>query len=291
MKATTMNSLVLTVGLMVTGFAPNPGPSSRTDTTGSGVLATEVTVGEGMALYRAARYREAAAVFAALEESHPDNMQDVYMHALAAWKSGDLEQAEHSFRTYLKTSPRHMKANLNLARVLMEDGRPEKALNILKETSPADASGERERLLGRAYENMGQTQKAVEAYRQAISRNRQDAWAMNNLGLIYIHDGRYQKALPPLARAQELRNDIPVIQNNLGLALEKSGYQSAARTCYAKAVGLDSTYDKAAENRDRLQNVQPDQPQDPDLAALADSFEAGIDAWHEQAAAAGATEN
>ena len=51
----------------------------------------------------------------------------------------------------------------------------------------------------------------------------QDVWAMNNLGYIYIQQGRSDAALPPLARAVEIRSNVPVFQNNLGMALERSG--------------------------------------------------------------------
>ena len=53
-------------------------------------------------------------------------------------------------------------------------------------------------------------------------------------------------ALPPLARAVELRDNAPVFRNNLGIALERTGHPVAARDQYRAALEVDSTYRKAA---------------------------------------------
>ena len=69
---------------------------------------------------------------------------------------------------------------------------------------------------------------------------------MNNLGYLYIQQGRSDAALLPLARAVELRGNVPVFQNNFGTALERSGHFVTAREAYQAALQADSTYEKAA---------------------------------------------
>ena len=85
-------------------------------------------------------------------------------------------------------------------------------------------SSEGLRLLGRAHYGLAQVDQAIDAYHRALAVDERDVWSMNNLGLIYIEQGRSPEALPALARAVELRDNSPVFQNNLGTALEKSGY-------------------------------------------------------------------
>ena len=102
------------------------------------------------------------------------------------------------------------------------------------------------RLKGRAHYELGQIPEAIDAYERAIALDDRDVWAMNNLGYLYIQQGRSDSALPPLARAVEIRSNVPVFQNNFGTALERSGYFVSAREAYQAALQADSTYGKAA---------------------------------------------
>ena len=78
---------------------------------------------------------------------------------------------------------------------------------------------------------------------------------MNNLGLLYIEDGRFDLALPPLARAVELDGEVAVFRNNLGMALENTGHFRAAEEAYKAAVTIDESYEKAYDNFDRVESV------------------------------------
>jgi tetratricopeptide (TPR) repeat protein len=100
---------------------------------------------------------------------------------------------------------------------------------------------------------------------------------MNNLAFILIEEGRYDEALPALARATELRKDVAVFFNNLGMALERTGYFRAAEGAYTLASSLDGVSAKSVANRDRVAAVV-EQPGTPpvDLAALARTFESEI---------------
>src|SRR5204862_7317780 len=108
------------------------------------------------------------------------------------------------------------------------------------------------RLLGRSQAGLGHFDEAIDAYQRAIAIDDKDAWAMNNLGYLYIQQGRSDAALPPLARAVEIRGSVPVFQNNLGTALERSGYFVAASQAYQAALDADSTYGKAAVGLERV---------------------------------------
>jgi Flp pilus assembly protein TadD len=92
---------------------------------------------------------------------------------------------------------------------------------------------------------------------------------MNNLAFILIEEGRYSEALPALARATELRKDVLVFFNNLGMALEHKGRFVAAAEAYKGALAADPGYAKAKQNLVRVEAVKSG-PEEPfDLAALA----------------------
>jgi predicted Zn-dependent protease len=132
--------------------------------------------------------------------------------------------------------------------------------------------------------------EAIDAYQRAITLDDRDVWAMNNLGLIYLEQDRSTEALPPLARAVQLRGNAPVFQNNLGMALERSGHTTAARQAYTAALEADSTYAKASASLTRLggpvEGVEVDSTQTVDIAVFAREFQTRVEQWRDSTAQA-----
>jgi Flp pilus assembly protein TadD len=92
---------------------------------------------------------------------------------------------------------------------------------------------------------------------------------MNNLGLLLLEQGHDDAALSPLARAVELRQDVPAFHNNLGMALEHTGRFRAAAAAYRDALEADPGYAKARQNLTRVEAVKTG-PEGPfDLEATA----------------------
>lgn len=242
-----------------------------------------VSYQDAEAAYSAKRYDEAAELFSAYTEKKPDNPWGFYMLGLASWKAGNSAQAEVAFDQALKLDPKHQKSLLNSARVLLELGRADEALERTQTALELDStSAEAWRVLGRAQVELCNTDEAIEAYRRAIALDDRDIWSMNNLGLIYIQQGRYSEALPPLARATQLKPGAPVFQNNLGQALERSGYPQAAGTAYQAALAADSTYGKASLGLERVANRGEDSTSSQvDLTTLARDFQASVEQWRD----------
>jgi len=234
----------------------------------------EVTYEEAEAAYKEARYAEAVDLFTRYTERKASNPWGHYMLGLSAWKAGQLAPAEAAFRQALQLDALHAKSWINLSRVLLDDGRPEEALIALDEAFVIDpVSNVAFRLQGRAHHQLGQVEEAEASYREALQLDSQDAWAMNNLALLFIEQGRFEAALPVLALAVETRTDVPLFYNNLGMALERTGHFHAAYAAYEKAVALDDSYEKAADNLARVETVEEEVGLMPvDLTALAQRF-------------------
>jgi Tfp pilus assembly protein PilF len=229
------------------------------------------------------RYGEAAKMFEAYTGRRPDNAWGHYMLGLSAWKAGDLEKARGGFERALELDPKHVKSMLNLTRVLLDQGKPNEALGRVGEVMTVDStSGEVWRLMGRVRTALRQPDAAIEAYRTALALDPEDTWAMNNMGLVLIQQGRFAEALPPLARATQLDSEVVVFRNNLGIALERTGHYVAAAEAYRGALAIDSTYTKASLSLARVNGRTDDPSVGPvDLASLGEEFAREVRTWWE----------
>jgi len=223
------------------------------------------------------------ALFTAYTGERPENPWGHYMVGLSSWKGGDRELAERAFLDALALDSSHVKSRLNLGRVLLETERPREALehiDVAVGLEPGSSDGYR--LRARAFEALGWVEDAIASYKTAIVTDGEDVWALNNLGLILIQQGRFREALGPLARATQLEKGKGVASffNNLGIALERTGHYAAAAGAYRAALGVDETYGKASVNLARV----VERTNDPaagviDLSAIADSFVSEVERW------------
>ncbi len=219
----------------------------------------EVTYQDAETAFLDRDYEEAVELFTAYTERKTENPWGYYMLGLSAWKSNELDKAEDAFNQALALDPNHVKSHVNLARVLLDDSRPGEALSTIDGALALDPElGVAYRLRGRAQHQLADTDAAIESYRRAIHLDGNDAWAMNNLGLLLIEQGRFEDALSPLARAIEVRTDIAMFHNNLGMALECTGRYRAAEIAYEQAVALNGTHEKAIINLERIELVAED---------------------------------
>jgi tetratricopeptide (TPR) repeat protein len=260
------------------------GTSSGTDT-GSGApdRAVPVTYERAESTYHSGNFAEATQLFSSYSGDRPDDAWGHYMLGMSAWKSGDLDRALDAFDRSIELDPSHSKSLFNSSRVLLEQGEGKDAIERIEKALAQDsASNEGLRLLARAHYQLGQVDQAIAAYQKALAIDGRDVWSMNNLGLIYIEQDRSRDALPPLARAVQLRSNAPVFQNNLGVALERSGYPEAAAKAFEAALKADSTYSKAAVALARVTDGSQQPETEPvDLEALALRFQSEIDGWRD----------
>jgi Flp pilus assembly protein TadD len=244
-------------------------------------LLKQVSYEEAESVFFERRYSEAVKLFTVYSETRPENPWGHYMLGLSSSKAGEYDGAEAAFQRAIELDPQHVKSFLNLARVYLDTERPDDALVQIEEAVVIDpGSSVAFRLEGRAHHQLGGVEEAMESYRQAILVDGQDAWSMNNLGLILIEQERFIEALPPLARAVELRDDVAVFQNNLGMALERTGYFTLAEQAYKSAVAIDGLHEKAYANLGRVEGLEDEAGLEAvDLGDLAQNFMDEVEGW------------
>ena len=231
--------------------------------------------------YNQQRYREATDMFGAYTQRRPENPWGHYMLGLSAWKSGQLDIAKGAFERSIELDSTNVKSYLNLGRVLLDQNKPVEAQERVTQAEEIDPlSSEVQRMLGRVQTSLGQPDSAIASYRVALSLDETDVWSMNNMALLLIKQERFDEALPPLARAAELKPGSPVFQNNLGVALERTGHFSAASDAYRAALTADSTYAKASRGLSRVIELVDDPGTGPvDLTVLSQQFVRDVAAW------------
>ena len=152
-----------------------------------------------------------------------------YMLGVSAWKEGELGEAELHLREWVAHAPGDAKGRVNLARVLIEIGRPYEAKEhaaIAENLDPASVAAKR--IHARALDESGDCSSAIAKYEDALWINPEDYWSLNNLGYLLIRHGRFEDAIGPLALAVQLDSTNAMFRSNLGAALRGAGHRFAA---------------------------------------------------------------
>ncbi len=88
---------------------------------------------------------------------------------------------------------------------------------------------------GRAYTRLGETGKAIDAYKEAIKDSVNSVIPFNNLGIIYIRNGELDKAIEVLQQGLKIHNNSNLYRN-LSVAYQEKGEQGKAEEALAKAL-------------------------------------------------------
>ena len=210
--------------------------------------------------YTDQRFRQAEELFTVYTDRRPQNAWGFYMLGLANWKNGELEAANDALTQALTIKPDHFKSMVNLARVQLEQNdAPAALINIENAVALRSSDSAALRVLARTYGELQRSEEAVVVYNKILTADPDDAWTLNNLGLLYIMEGDYDKATAPLAKAITIDSSEACFYNNLGLALEQEGNLASASDCFVEAVAIDSLYTKAVASLIRIEALLPAQ--------------------------------
>ncbi len=103
------------------------------------VVPPDVSYATAESAFRTRHYPVATEMFTAYTARRPENPWGYYMLGLSAWHAGQLDRAQHAFEGVLSRDPRHVKALVNLARVLLEENQAPDALTRINEALAIDS--------------------------------------------------------------------------------------------------------------------------------------------------------
>lgn len=190
-----------------------------------------------------------------------------YLLGLSLRKTGALEEAETSLRRALELQPSHVRARTNLARVLIDTGRPAEAIDSLSVAFENGSEGtDLWNVRGLAHLTLGELDAAAADFENAVRVGPDNVYALNNLGLTEIRRGRFESAVGPLQRAAASDAAPGYVFNNLGIALERSGALAQAVEAYDEAIARGHGH--AAVSLARVEATVPEPDEVESLAAL-----------------------
>jgi tetratricopeptide (TPR) repeat protein len=141
----------------------------------------------------------------ARERAHELSADDWYQLGCELEMSS-IEQAKDAYERALNTESDHPDANVNLGRILHEQGAPAAAEKHYRAALDGDPDHETAAFnLGVALEDLGRTADAVRAYKRALTLNPGNADAHYNLAGIYERRGQKQDAIRHLKTYRILR--------------------------------------------------------------------------------------
>lgn len=97
-------------------------------------------------------------------------------------------------------------------------------------------------MLGRAYNEVGQAAKAIEAYQQAIRINQNNASTWFNIGSSYGDIGQSAESIDAYKKAILLKPEFAQAWNNMGATYNKMGQALNAINAYREAIKIQPEY-------------------------------------------------
>ncbi|WP_163997365.1 social motility TPR repeat lipoprotein Tgl [Pyxidicoccus caerfyrddinensis] len=146
------------------------------------------------------------------------------------------EEAVAHYERALKVRPTFSEARTNLANVHLDQGRYDEAIKLYEQVlndmlypTPYIAQGN----LGWAWYKKGDTARALESIKAAVTTNPAFCLGYRNLGLIYDETGRTDEACRQFSRYRESCPDVADAYLRDGVCQAKQGQVDAAKQAFA----------------------------------------------------------
>ncbi len=164
-------------------------------------------------------------------------------------QTGQLDEAIAGYEEAIRLKPDFVEAHYNLALILQGQRRWDAASSGYQRTLQLRPNhSEAWNNLGLVLKELGNIPEAIECHRRAIQFRPDYAEAFNNLGVAYREQREVNWALECYTQALKLKPDYPAAFNNLGNLLQSMGRPSDAVTCLKRAIELQPGFAESYTN-------------------------------------------
>jgi len=163
-----------------------------------------------------------------------------FQTALDHHRAGEIEPAVRLYHQVLRIDPRHAEVLHLLGVAALQQNRYEAAAESIRRaiaednTNPLYHSN-----LGTAYRDLGEIDRAIDSFHEAIRLAPDFAGAHYNLGLALASVEHYEEAAGALRNAVRHDPEFADARSSLGSALTACGCHTDAVTCFDRALELD----------------------------------------------------
>jgi tetratricopeptide (TPR) repeat protein len=193
----------------------------------------------------------------------PDAPDVHYGLATACFLMHDFAGAIYNFEAVIRLDPNRVGAYINLGAVYNQMGRPDDALQVLRQAIKLDsAKAAAYYNLGLAYRQKNQIEQAIQAYREALHRDNRMLDAHYNLANLLQDLGRLPQALEHYKAALQINPQFEPAQVGLH---QVEMTQQGSSTKLAPVFKGDGAVSTAPQGGGGIHTVDPAQPVDPNL--------------------------
>ncbi len=181
----------------------------------------------------------AVAYFYKAMKSAPNDMRILYNFAsyLRVKKSTDL--AQYYLEKVIATMPEHGFARWSLSILYSDKGEYQKAMDNMSVAFPKEKNiiarstdyGGRDLRTTRGflYHKLGESEKGIQDLKEALEMDKNNSYAMKNLGIIYLEQQKYDEACKLFEKARELKYTLVFDENDLDALLESACNKAAIK--------------------------------------------------------------
>jgi len=204
---------------------------------------------EAVEHHQAGRLNEATALYRALLDDEPQNIDALNLLGVMALQRGDVDDAIDLIGQALLVRDDVADFHNNIGEAYRARGDQELAIGHYQRAIQLDPrSADAHNNLGVTLKASGSLEAAETHFRRAIEARPGHSRAHNNLGTVMRADGRAAAAVEHLVRAVELDPSYADAYSNLGNALTDLDRVEQARSLYAKALELEPGHGEALIN-------------------------------------------
>jgi len=198
----------------------------------------------GLALFKAERFKEAAAEFATELRRHPGDQRLTILTGMAQYGAGDYRNAIPYLKTATARDQQNLPLRLALAHSCMWTKQPQCVMSVYKEILALNAdSAEADMLAGEALDEMGDDAGALEQFRAAEKANPKEPDVHFGIGYLLWTHKQYDEAVKEFQA--EIANDPAHGQSRafLGDSYLHLNDDAHARTELEHAAKIDPAFE------------------------------------------------